>query len=104
MPKLGLWPMSALVMLTGIFLALTTGLTMMVTAIIAATRVVPVGSMAAGAWMPPSEWLLFITGLVTITFSVKRATYTDLWRKPPSAATSTTTSTTTTKGPETPAP
>jgi len=81
-PKLGDWPMSHLVMLTGIFLALATG-----------ARVVLMG------WAPPESWLLFIMGCLTITFATKRATFTGLWRKSsPGSVTTKTEETTTTTG------
>ena len=76
--KLGDWPMSHLVMLTGILLALTTG-----------ARVVVTG------WAPPESWLLFIMGCLTITFATKRATFAGLWRKPAEGTTTTKTEETT---------
>jgi len=81
MPKLGDWPMSHLVMLTGIALALTTG-----------------GRVVTTGWAPPESWLLFIMGCLTITFATKRATFTGLWRKPSGSTTTKTEETTTTTG------
>jgi membrane protein implicated in regulation of membrane protease activity len=69
------WPMSHVVMLTGVFLALMTGLTMFVTAVVASTRVVPVGHVAPAAWNPQESWLLFVVALVTATFATKRLTW-----------------------------
>lgn len=98
------WPMSHLVMLTGIVIALATAVAVMITAVTTAGQVCPAGSVCTGPWIPGESWLLFITGLVSITFGIKRTTHTGLWRKGPEAATTTTTSTTTTKGPEPVAP
>jgi len=83
-------------MLSGIVLAHETALTMMVTAIKAAGRVCPANSVCVGAWAPAESWLLFIMGLVTITFATKRATFTGLWRKPAEGTTTTKTAETTT--------
>lgn len=52
------WPMSHLVMLTGIVLSLWTG-----------ARVV------TSTWDPPESWLLFLGGMLTVTFATKRMTW-----------------------------